>query len=184
MAVVILGESMAGKSTLVAELCAREGFEMLADDTVFIEERSDGFYVLPTETTHSLREDAARHFGAATRNLQKTHLPAATFASGPAKLRAFVSLIFDGCQTICPIARALHGSEMFNVLNSAFFRFVIDEDEVTRRDFSQMAALGAAVPFFELRRRPSLDLLQASARTLRTCLPQVAAQPSGRCEDA
>jgi hypothetical protein len=165
LAVVVLGESMAGKSTLVAELCARHGFEMLADDTVFLEERSEGFYVLPTESTHSLRRGAAELFGASVGNLAKSYVPAASFASGPAKLCAFVSLAFDESMAGATV-RAVRGSEIFKVLYSALFRFVIDDDDVMLQDFSRIAGLAAAVPFFELRRPPSLDILSESVRML------------------
>jgi hypothetical protein len=166
-AVVILGESMAGKSTLVAELCTRNGFEMLADDTVFLEQRGAEFYVVPTESTHSLREGAAQLFGASTGDLQKAYVPSASFASDPARLCAFVSLSFEESMTKATL-RIMPGSEIFRVLYAALFRFVIDENDVTLQDFSRMAELADAVPFFELRRPPSLDLLRESATMLCT----------------
>jgi hypothetical protein len=164
MAVVLLGDSMAGKSTVVAELCTREGFEMLADDTVFLEDTADGFYVLPTESIHSLREDAAPLFGASCEDVCKAMVSAAAMASRPAKVAAFVSLAFD--DSMAGVAmRPMHGPEIFNVLSRGLFRFQVD-DEATVADFSRMAALAAAVPFFELRRAPSLGILHASVRTL------------------
>jgi hypothetical protein len=169
-AVVFLGDSTAGKSTLAAELCAREGFEMLADDTVFLEELADGFYVLPTESTHSLREDAARLFGYTGGDLlRKAFVSAAAIASRPAKLAACISLAFDDSMTGVAM-RPMRGPEIFKVLSGGLFRFDVD-DEVMVEDLSRMAALGAAVPFFELRRAPSLDVLRASVRTLCTTLP-------------
>ncbi len=172
LAVVLLGDSMAGKSTTVAALCAHEGFEMLADDTVFLDERDDGFYVFPTESAHSLREDAAHFLGASTGKLDKASLPAAALASGPAKVSAFIRLNFE--ETSSGVLRAMRGSEIFESLNSALFRFIVDDDDVTQADFSRMAALGAAVPFFELRRAPSLDTLIESVRLLRGCVPPAA----------
>jgi hypothetical protein len=178
-AVVILGDSMAGKSTLVADLCARESFEMLADDTVFLDERDDGFYVLPTESVHSLREDAARFFSAPTGDLQKSSLPAASVASSPARLCACVSLVFSEPAKETVI-RAMHGPEIFKALCGGLFRFVIDENDATRQDFSRMASLGAAVPFFELRRARSLDNLSESAKLLCARVPFGAApRPQG-----
>ncbi len=163
-AVMILGESTAGKSTLVAELCARHGFEMLADDTVFLEDRGE-FYVLPTESTHSLREDAARRFGAPTGDVDKAYLPAPCVAPGPARLFSVVILSFDEFAAEATV-RSMAGSEIFRVLYAALFRFVIDENDVILADFSRMAALAARVPFFELRRPRSLDMLGESVRAL------------------
>jgi hypothetical protein len=165
-AVVLLGDSTAGKSTLAAELCARWGFEMLADDTVFLEQSVDGFVVLPTESTHSLRADAAERFGVAALASEKARLPASAVASGSVPLAAAVKLEFvDG--TTGAATRALRGPETFEAISGGLFRFVIDEPAVVLEDFARIAQLAAAVPFYELRRARSLQNLAESAELIR-----------------
>jgi hypothetical protein len=167
-AIVIIGDSQAGKSTLVTELCLRSGFEMLADDTVFIEPGREGFDVVPTESSHSLRPDAARFFGAAEAaepDSDKTWLPAKDVATGPARLGSIVHLKFDAAKRV-PALRPIRGHEVFQILCASLFRFAIDENEAILRDFSAMAALASAVPVLELSRAPALDLLGESVGAL------------------
>jgi hypothetical protein len=175
VAIVILGESMAGKSTLVAELCTHGGFEMLADDTVFLDESAGTFHVVPTESMHSLREDAARIFGLSCSGSMKASMASCAAASRPVRLGAMVKLVFDERATGATLHR-LGGAEGFFVLHSSLFRFVIDDDSATVRDLSGLALLSASAPTFELRRPPFLGALRESAEVLQDLLRRLTAQ--------
>jgi hypothetical protein len=93
-AVLFLGASTCGKSTLAASLC-RSGFAMLADDAAFLDELADGFSVVPSESMHWLREDAALLMGATNAGSAKSQLAPAAVAGEPVTLRLMVALAFD-----------------------------------------------------------------------------------------
>jgi hypothetical protein len=167
-AVAFLGASTCGKSTLVADLC-RSGFELLADDVAFLEERADGFYVVPSESMHWLREDAARLLGGVDARSAKFQLAPAVVARGPVRLSLVVGLRFDESSPRAMLRR-LEGHEAFRWLRTSLFRLVIDEPEVDARDFAKVAALNAGVEVFELRRRQRLEQLHDGAELLRGAL--------------
>jgi serine kinase of HPr protein (carbohydrate metabolism regulator) len=170
-AVVFLGASTCGKSTFAAHLC-RSGFEMLADDAAFLEERPDGFYVVPSESMHWLREDAGRLLGAVDSQTDKFQLAPAVVARGPVRLRLIVGLKFDESSPQAALRR-LQGHEAFRWLRTSLFRVVIDEPEVDASDFANVASLYAGAELFELRRRQCLGELHQGAELLLAALDRL-----------
>jgi hypothetical protein len=134
--------------------------DLLADDTVAIEEGPGGLVVQPTERTYWLREDAARALGALPEPRLKVAVDAPRCAPGPVPLAAIVKLSFDEtCPS--PHLRPVRGREAFRLLSESMFRFVIDEKPAAVRDFDLLSAIGRGVDILELIRRPSLDDLAA-----------------------
>jgi hypothetical protein len=160
-AVLFLGASSCGKSTLAAALC-RSSLEMLADDAAFLEERTDGFYVVPSESAHWLRQDAARVMGAKDVRSAKSLLVPVAVATRPVRLRLMVALAFDEAASRATLRR-LEGHEAFRWLRTSLFRLVMDEPEVDASDFEKVAALYDAAPLLELRRRPCLEDIREGA---------------------
>jgi len=157
-AMVFLGGSTCGKSTFAAELCCREGFAMMADDVTFLEESPDGFCVIPSESTHWLRQDAAALLGATPVDGDKAPLLPPRVARTPMRLEGMVYLTFDESFPSATLRRA-QGHDAFLWLRTSLFRFVIDEPDVDLSDFRKIAALHAKVPLYELTRRRSLTNL-------------------------
>jgi hypothetical protein len=165
-AIAFLGGSTSGKSTFAADLCSREGFAMMADDVTFLEERPDGFWVIPSESTHWLRQDAAALLGATAVDGDKAPLLPARVARTPARLEGMVYLTFDESFPSATLRRA-RGHDAFLWLRTSLFRFVIDEPDVDLSDFRKMAALHAKVPLCELTRRRSLTNLGECVELIR-----------------
>lgn len=176
-AVVFLGPSASGKSTLVTDLCA-SGFAMLADDVAFLDEREGRFVVLPSERAHWLRGDASRLFGA-TREGPKSKVLPASVARDPVRLRLVVGLVFDGTLSTASLRR-LEGHEAFRWLRTSLFRLVMDEPEVDASDFARVAALYDGAPLYELRRPCALEGLRTSSDLIRGALDGLGADGGTR----
>jgi hypothetical protein len=176
---LFLGASTSGKSTFAAELCCREGFAMMADDVAFLEEDADGFVVIPSESTHWLRDDAATLLGAAAADDDKTPLAPTRVADSPVRLQGMVYLTFDESSSSATLRRA-QGPDAFRWLRTSLFRFVIDEPEVALSDFGRMAALYEKVPLCELIRRRSLANLEECVDLLRNPWP-IRSKEHGNC---
>ncbi len=159
-----LGDSGAGKSTIAAALCLGHHAMLLGDDTLPLELRSDGFHALPSEESHWLNEDAALRFGVDPCCGWKTEKRAERGAP-PARLSAIVALTFDEAARVAQLGR-VKGREAFAAVASQVFRFVLDEPAVDLHDFEQVSELCRALPIYRLRRRPSLDDLDASVHLL------------------
>jgi hypothetical protein len=164
-ALVFLGSSTCGKSTVAADLC-RARAKMLADDAAFLEQRERSFWVSPSESIHWLREDAADLFGAAEAGSAKRPLSPVALATGPVPLRLMVALVFDETADR-PTLRRLHGHEAFRWMRTSLYRLIVDDPQVDARDFDKVAALYAAAPLLELRRRRCLAERASSIDLLR-----------------
>lgn len=160
-ALVLLGPSAAGKSTLVEALIEEHGFELLADDAVALDGNAPSFVVTPTERRVWLAP-------AGDGSSRKVATDVARVASLPATLAAFVALSFDGDRVAltprAPMARARD-------LVGAFVRFALDDRELLRLEAERVTELSAAVPFLSLARPHAREHLAASARALSEWLP-------------
>jgi hypothetical protein len=164
-AVAFAGRSGAGKSTMAAALCRRDGVALLGDDTVALERTAAGFEVLLTEARHRLWEDTARQLGLGLPSEQgeKAENVAERVAPGPAALRALVMVVADD-RASAPAMRRLSGREAFAGVTCQLFRFVLDEPEVDLRDFELVSEVVRAAPVYELARTGSLQDLDASVK--------------------
>jgi ABC-type uncharacterized transport system YnjBCD ATPase subunit len=175
-AVVLLGRSGDGKSTLAAWLCARTGAVLLADDATAIDETADHvpaqhgqgvlprWVVLPAESDHWLDEPArsavglhvpAHVVGAGG----KAPVAAARSAVGGAALRGFVALVFS--DITAPRWTRLRDVDAIATLVPQTVRFVLDDPAAQRRELDRLAALVETVPVYRLER--SRDLAQLDA---------------------
>jgi hypothetical protein len=131
---------------------------MIADDVTFLEQGPDGFYVLPSESTHWLRQDAAALLGGPALEGDKAPLAPVAVAQAPVKVQSMAYLAFDESSPSAKLEWA-PGPDAFRWLRTSLFRFVIDEPEVDLSDFEKLAALHHSVPLRELTRRRALSNL-------------------------
>lgn len=173
-AVVLLGRSGDGKSTLAAWLCARAGATLFADDAVAIDEvfrdphSTDGvenrWVVLAAERDHWLDDAAQRAIGLCPRaardgtgSVGKIPVRSEHAGSGRARLHALVALAFT--DVAAPRLTRLHGVEALAALVPQAVRFVLDEPALQRRELDELGALVETVPVFRLERARDLAQL-------------------------
>jgi hypothetical protein len=157
-AVVCVGASGAGKSTMAAAL-VRAGGELLADDMAAIELDPDPS-VTPTEDHFSL-DDAAR---AAVTSAEpdavngegKWLVPAARVADAPRPLAAVLALRFGGEQ---PSVRPLRGLEVLAALVPCIPRFPTDDRARHEKELAQLERLATAGRVLELARPRQIDAI-------------------------
>ena len=175
-AVVLLGRSGDGKSTLAAWLCTRRGAALLADDATAIDEiavpmpvsHGQGvvprWVVLPAEGDHWLDEAARFAVGLdlpahANGVRGKAPVAAARSDSGAAALHGFVALVFSDVPA--PRCTRLRDVDAIATLVPQTVRFVLDDPAAQRRELDRLAALVETVPVYQLER--SRDLAQLDA---------------------
>ncbi len=175
-AVVLLGRSGDGKSTLAAWLCMRRGAELLADDAIAIEEIGDNrepalggqfvprWAVLPAERDHWLDEAARAAVGLdapghAVTVPGKAPVAAARSGSGATALHGFVALVFSDVPA--PRWTRLRDVDAIAMLVPQAVRFVLDDPAAQRRELDRLAMLVETVPVYRLER--SRDLAQLDA---------------------
>jgi hypothetical protein len=151
-AVLLLGDSGAGKSTAAAELCLRHGARLMADDAALLEVRRGVVFVVPSEDRHYLTEDSARALGVklpATRtsNGKGSVRPIRSGARGY-RLALVVSLRYDDAldRAVC---RRLTGIDAAMRLLPAMFRFDVDN---RRRELDRLTTVYEQAPVLELAR--------------------------------
>jgi hypothetical protein len=118
-AIVCVGSSGQGKSTMAEAICRRSGALLLADDTAGIDAPpGGGIRVLPSESVVWLvTEDPAR----------KASVPVPRAADAPTDLALIVSLAFDDAAASLDI-RDLHGGDAVAALLPSLLRFETTPD--------------------------------------------------------
>lgn len=177
-AVVLLGRSGLGKSTLAARLCARDGAMLLSDDAVAVDAPvapNEHWSVCPLEQDHWLDEAAQRATGvvaleSAPRCGEKLAVATVRPAPGPRPLRAFVDLAFSPSPAPEPRLIRLRGADALACLVPQAIRFVLDDPDLQRREVDCLVALVEAVPVFRLERARDLERLGESATKIRALL--------------
>lgn len=168
-AIVLLGRSGHGKSTLAASLCTHAGATLFSDDAVAVDPGpSSGTYVVsPVESNHWLDALARSAVlgapgtakGHAADGERKSPVRAARTGCGSAALVAIVELVFSDADT--PRLTAVDsGMDAIGALVPQAVRFVLDEPDVHRRELEALAALIEHVPVYRLERPRSLDMLE------------------------
>lgn len=145
-AVLLLGRSGQGKSTLAAALCAR-GARLLSDDAIALEApaASGGAYeVVPFETDHWLDARSRRALGGSDDDAWKLPVRAPRVADAKVPLVAMIELSFG--ESAAPEVHALGGVEAMAALVPQVARFVLDDAEVQRRELEVLGDLVARVP--------------------------------------
>ncbi len=171
--VLFLGESGSGKSTVAADLCEREGRPLLGDDAVALTLTGDVVTARPTENSSWLTSESMAMFRTTDPFVNKTCLPSRNAANRDVPLRAMIKLGFQDDSEECSASR-MGGREAFELLSRSLFRFVLDEPDVTVRDFENLARVAAGVPMFELLRPRALHKLADSRAAVRRLLQHLA----------
>lgn len=167
-AVVLAGDSGAGKSTTAMSLVERDGGEFLADDIVPIDWQGSTALVAPVDDTLWLTADSSEWFGLqapAAETPDKRGYPARARARAPERLSAIVQLVFDeSAQGV--LVEPLMGQEKFLALSHAHVCYSILGEDDTLRDLRSRADLATAARMFRLRRRRSMSALGGVAEAL------------------
>lgn len=168
-AVLLLGRSGQGKSTLAAALCAA-GASLYADDAACLERAGDEVRVLAGETNHWIDAPARRALGLPVEWEEKMPAPASRVGAGAARLVAFVDLVFDDAATRVELVRR-EGLAAVSALVPQVARFVLDEPEVQRRELESLAGVVARVPVHALVRPRGHAHLGAAVAAVLDLLP-------------
>ncbi len=162
-AVVMLGGSGLGKSTLAAALVAGGG-ELLADDAVAVE--GSPARVIATERDHWLDAAAREHLGLAPLDADRAKGPlAARAVAGGAELAAVVELAWSDVGP--PSLTRLEGMQALGRVLPHVVRLVLDDASLQRRELDQLDVLLARTPTFVLARPRSFAALGASVDMVR-----------------
>ncbi len=170
-AVLVLGRSGQGKSTLAAALC-KAGATLYADDAACIERTEAGEWrVLAGETNHWIDGASRVALGLPREWDAKWFSPAPrAAASGAAPIVAIVDLVFaDEAETVRLVPR--YGFEAASALVPQVARFVLDEPEVQRREVERLAELVEALPVYALVRPRGHAHLGAAVAAVLDLLP-------------
>ncbi len=162
-AIAFLGSTCAGKSTIATQLCDDPDVELVSDDTAELRFEGAHVAIVPGETDHSLRPDVAIAFGLDPHGHRKLVKPARRSAATAPRLCACITLVFDNSAT-APVLRRVHGAEAFNALSLSTVRFVLDDEDVLRRELDNLARVAEQAPIYELRRARDLSTIHTSAR--------------------
>ncbi len=162
-AVVFVGSTRLGKSTLAAAMCELAGASLLGDDAVAIERRGDGYAVIGLEERHWLDAPAAGALGRPNDfAAEKAPLVPrrADLASAPLALIAHLEFVDEGEPRLVPV----RGLDAVTGLLAQLTRFVVDDPELARRDLGSLADLVEKVAIARLVRPRRFDLLPATAQ--------------------
>lgn len=161
-AVVFVGGSNLGKSTLAAALCDYASASLLGDDAVVIERRGDAFHVVALEESHWLDGASAHALGRPDAFSDKVPLVPRRIDVQSAALAMIVHLEFsDTCER--PRLVPVVGLDAIAGLLSQLTRFLVDDPAVARRDLAALADLVDRTRVFRLERPRQLDLLRHTA---------------------
>nr|UXE44900.1 hypothetical protein Hi04_10k_c3883_00009 [uncultured bacterium] len=153
-AVLILGDSGAGKSTTACELAMSHGARLLADDAALVVVRRGIPYVEPTEAVHCLWPDASKHLGAAPEKdiayHDKVFVRPPHVARVHVKLALVVALRFDDDAAAGVGTTRLSGSSAAAYVLRSMFR--VDDGAIELRRLDLLQRIHARVPFIELSR--------------------------------
>jgi hypothetical protein len=162
VAIACIGESGVGKSTLAAQLCRGPGVQLLSDDTTALRFEGAVIEVAATERYHWLCSEAAQRMGVDARGLSWVPTEAARPASKPARLGAFVSLVFDDWST-APALRRIQGVEALSALSRSTFNFAFEAPQAQRDALDHVARLAREAVVFELARPRDMAQLEESS---------------------
>lgn len=143
-AVLVLGAAGAGKSTLVAGLCAHTEAAFLGDDVAAVARAPAGWAVGRTEDKHAMRPDMAStlfgHVSAVKSLFEATHL------RDDASLGMIVSLVVGDALALRPLSVR----RKVQILTHNLVRFALDDAWRLARDLDVVMALVAEVPMYSL----------------------------------
>jgi hypothetical protein len=157
-AVVCVGESGAGKSSVAAAACARPRIELVGDDSAAIAFDGARLLVSPTEDVSWLTGEALVRVEPSADAEQKIAVPPPRRARDAAHVVAIIVLEF--CEEPCaPTLRPLAGVDAFESLSRSLFRFVIDEPRAQIEDLGRLARVAHATRVLGMRRSRSMETM-------------------------
>jgi hypothetical protein len=168
-AIAFLGESGAGKSTLAARFLA-DGYSMLTDDLLVLQQGIDGFWAYPGPPRIKLLPDIAECLPGGTTGgvpinseATKLVLPLGSrqYCSSPKPLRAIYVLASphgsNQTETEHPRIELLSRREAFLALAGNTFNYIIVDPHRLQRQLTQMTCLVMAMPVKRLRYPRRMD---------------------------
>lgn len=161
-AVVIVGATGDGKSTLAAALCSR-GAELLSDDATAIDRVASEWFVAPFEDIHWLDPEARPRVGLGTSDTGqrgKVPVPANRVARSAAPARAILVLSFRSSES--PSLERLRACDAVGALVPFVMRLVVDDPTLQRSELDALSDLVAEVPIFRLERPRDLERLSVA----------------------
>jgi energy-coupling factor transporter ATP-binding protein EcfA2 len=157
-AVSLVGASGSGKSTLSAELCARYGADLVADDTSALDCGGGTVSLSPTERVNWLVQGSLEPL---TGN-EKMPVSPKRVAAKAVTLAAVCALEFDPLLDR-PVMQRLRGQEAFARLVPHVIRLVVDEAAAQLWEVGELDRLIAHADVYELRRPPGMVAQHLSA---------------------
>lgn len=166
-AILLVGESGAGKSTTAAELCLHRGARMLADDAAVLEWRRSSMWVLPSEGCHFLSAESSNALGVRPRIFpdpgDKSSVPSVRVGSHASPLALIVRLRFDDSLRM-PRLQPVAGADAARCVLGSMFRFDVND---RRDELDRVIRLYEQTPFVEIARpRSSPDVSADVLRAL------------------
>jgi hypothetical protein len=161
-AIVFVGGSGLGKSTLAAAVCEESGASLLGDDSVIIERKGDSFHVVALEESHWLDAESARALGRRAEISGKTPLVPRRSDVRSAKLALIVHLGFVETREQ-PHLVPVGGLDAIGGLLAQLTRFSVDDPEIAKRDLATLAELVERTPVVRLERPRRLAMLRQTA---------------------
>ncbi len=158
-ALLLLGRSGEGKSTLAHALVADHGWDLLADDAIAIAATTHGHQVLPTETMMWLAPDATH---------PKTALAARAVALGPMPLAGAITLAF--CDGDGPSLTSLPPMMRARTWVQSFVRFALRDEELLALETRRVTELSTSLVVSQLSRPRDLSRAGEAAALLTTLL--------------
>lgn len=171
-AIVFVGGTGLGKSTLAAALCDFGGASLLSDDAVVVEKRGDAYDVASVEELHWLDAASARALGrGGDFGDDKAPLRPHRTRVSDARLSLVVHLEFAPRSD--PKLTDVVGLAAVSGLLTQLTRFVVDDPAIARRDLSLLADLVEHTRIGRLERPRRLDLLGETARAITSALDEI-----------
>lgn len=158
-AVILVGASDAGKSTLAAALVQR-GWALAADDVVVLDAASTGWSVRPTEGQSWLEPSAAVALGVAGPDAPRAPYVIGASASERTPVAAVVALRF--ADVAGPSLSRVRGVRALELFLPSVIRFATDDAARRLDEVDQVTSLLTAAPLFVLERPRDLAMLAST----------------------
>ncbi len=157
-AVVLLGRSGMGKSTLAAALCRDPRVTLLADDAVALDRSVEGGWAIsPIDRHHWLDADAVAALDATPLDTISVKAPVVPPRLGAKTTRVVGFLDLTWIETGKARVTRIRGVDAMCALVPQAVRFILDEPARQRRELEVLASIVESIPIYRLERVRRLD---------------------------